>query len=677
MTKSIVLVLLFTVSIFISPSVLLGQTPVSSRIWKGNSKDDGSVHALGNGKMLVYESGSKIFWIGASPYSTPTLFNLDLVDYKQIETTSSRETGTAIWTHEVYQNGKSLGTMVDFVDTSLPCMIRHFNLAKSLIFRLKLLDEAIVVTKSEFEDLKGGYSKLLLLVPKGTLFFEKYAYPGTIYHQIAMEGNVKVEPSKEEKNVYILTFEPGVSKLYFIGGPEYPQTINNWEEIRNLTYDNLLERTRKWWKVFTNERIDFERRLPSALPLRQKLLQTIDDVSVMIKSQQSQQGAVMAGYRYPMGYVRDQYGVSRGLLALGYIEEAKHILDFYWNIWQKFGEIHNAQGIGIQGVFHYAENDEVEITGYLVLEAFDLLEKSGDDKFMQMIFPMLEWCWEVQKKHLVRGMLPFNGDETYVAGGFLPRSSLNDGSVEATLLFIDGGEKLLEWVKKHKKWSSEKIEDERIVFEKTRKLFRENFWENGQLITNNPERVNLTKIPRFRRGPCERRGPDCLLINSKGVRSGAMWSECDPNNRYQCPACMVLGPLPKVEPVFYHLISSNLVPLYVHSTLFKTGELKPMVEKVYSQYEKTGILSCIIDSTGTNKNKGTVGYDYGFLLYSMLETGMGNAEKVYRQTLSVTDSAGVWSEYYLENIPYLTRYRPWESAANIEALIKFANQYQK
>jgi len=352
-------------------------------------------------------------------------------------------------------------------------------------------------------------------------------------------------------------------------------------------------------------------------------------------------------------------------------------LDFYYNIWRKYGVIHNAQASGVQGIFHLAENDEVEITGYVILQAFDLLDKSGDDQFVKRIFPMLEWCWEVQKKHLVRGMLSFNGDETYVAGGFLPRFAINDGSAEATFLFIVGGEKLLQWVNNHKNWSPGKLENERKILLDTRNRFRDNFWINGQLITNNPERVNLTTIPRFHQGPCERGGPDCLVLNSKGVRSGAIWCERDQNNRYQCPACFALGPLPKVTPVSYHLISPNLVPLYIHSTLLKSEELKPMVEKVYNQYAKTGILSCNIDTAGNNKNKGAVGYDYGFLLNAMLETRMGNTEKVYRQTLAVADSAGIWSEYYLNNIPYLTRYRPWESALNIEALLKFANQYHK
>ncbi|MCK9640475.1 MAG: hypothetical protein M0R39_11265 [Prolixibacteraceae bacterium] len=663
--------LLFTILVFINPSGSFVQAQTTGQAGKIYDKDDGSVHALGNGKMLVYKHGPDIIKIYPAPYSTPSLFKLDMTRNTQTETRSIREQGTAIWTHQVFQNGKSAGMFTDFVDSELPCMIRHFNLTETISFRLVLEDFVKVITKPGIAGSKGN---LLLFVPAGTTIYQKYTYPKPLYHQIMWKGNVKVEQKSDQENEYIITFNPGESDIYFSGGPEYPEVISNSEEAQKSGYAKLLDRTRTWWEAFTAERTDFGHQFPANLPLREKLLQTIDDVSVMIRTQQALEGSVMAGYPYPLGYVRDQYGVSRGLLALGYFKEAKNILSFYWNIWKKYGEIHNAQGIGIEGVFHVHENDEVETPGYLIIQAFDLLEKSGDDAFIAEIFPLLEWCWDVQKKNLVRGMLPFNGDETYVAGGFLPRSALNDGSAEATILFIDGGEKLLTWIKKHEKWTSVKIENERMVLENTRKLFRENFWKNGQLITNNPERVNLTDIPRFRHGVCEQSGPDCLVFGRKGF-AGIDWTERDINNRYQCPACLALGPLPKIAPQIYNLISVSLTPLYTHSSQFEPKELKPIVAKVFGQYKKTGDLTCIIDSTSTKNNKLTVGYDYGFLLYSMLETKMEGAETIYKKTLSVADSTGVWSEYYNDHRPQGTRYRPWESAINIEALIKFANQY--
>ena len=113
---------------------------------------------------------------------------------------------------------------------------------------------------------------------------------------------------------------------------------------------------------------------------------------------------------------------------MGHVAEARRILEFYWGVWQRYGRLHNAQAAGVEGAFHVHENDEVEITGYLVRQAFDLMAASGDEDFTRTIFPMLDWAWQVQKKHLVDGMLPFNGDETYVAGGILPRHTLNDGS---------------------------------------------------------------------------------------------------------------------------------------------------------------------------------------------------------------------------------------------------------
>jgi len=134
---------------------------------------------------------------------------------------------------------------------------------------------------------------------------------------------------------------------------------------------------------------------------------------------------------------------------MGYFDEARDILKFYWDIWKRSGYIRNAQAIGIPGVFHQHENDEVEITGYLIIQAFDYLEKTKDTALVKEIFPLLEWAWSAQKRNLIRGMLPFNGDETYVAGGILPRSALNDGSAESTLLFLEAGKRLMPFIEEN------------------------------------------------------------------------------------------------------------------------------------------------------------------------------------------------------------------------------------
>ena len=360
--------------------------------------------------------------------------------------------------------------------------------------------------------------------------------------------------------------------------------------------------------------------------------------------------------------MRDQFGVSRGLLALGHTAEARRILEFYWNIWQHHGRIHNAQAAGVDGVFHVHENDAVEITGYLILQAFDLLEKTGDEDFLRHIFPMLDWAFEAQKRELAGGMLPFNGDETYIAGGILPRSTINDGSAEATLLFLDSGEKLLAWARRNGAWKSDVLEENGLVLAATRRQYRANFWRDGRLRTNNPQRLAVIQPPRFRHGVCER----CV---EQGTLRGIEWTERSTSGRYLCPRCLARGPYSPATPTFYELRSVSLAPIYFRSTFFDRSELRPLVEEIAGLYQATGRLP----SRPDDPHGATVGYDYGLLLYALVELGHPLARLLYEKTLSLLDPAGAWVEYYLHHRPAGTRCRPWESAINIEALLHYAS----
>ena len=364
-----------------------------------------------------------------------------------------------------------------------------------------------------------------------------------------------------------------------------------------------------------------------------------------------------------MCYVRDQYGVSRGLIALGHTAEAEAILEFYWQIWQRYGRICNAQAAGVEGAFHIHENDEVEITGYLIRQAFDL-ESAGCPGVVERVFPMLLWAWEAQKKHLIAGMLPFNGDETYVAGGILPRTALNDGSAEATLLFLDGGEKLITWAAGRKMMPADDLAAERALLAQVRSAYRANFWRAGRLLTNNPARAALPGAqPRFRHGVCER-------CHAEGRMRAIGWTERSPVGRYLCPACLAENGYTPFIPRTYDLQSVSLTPLYFNSTLFSLAELRPAVEAIYTTYRQSGNLpSRPDDDSGLS-----VGYDYGFLLYALTRLDHPGALDLYRKTLSLADTAGAWVEYYRSHQPQGTRCRPWESGINIEALLACASQ---
>ena len=632
------------------------------RIWENSVPDDGSLHCLGNGRLCVYEQGPNLAQVFGPPYSAPAFFKLWVESDRQVSAQSERQPGAAIWTHHLAVIGGAAGEMVDFVDAELPCLVRHMKLSFPLQFRLSIEEPVKVVENGR--NLAGCDGGLLLEVPAGRYLFHVYPFPTVIYHQIAWRGPVKV--TGLDNSHYLFACGPGECELFFAGGPDYPEAVTCAEAALSIPFDELFSRTQRAWEEFTRSRHGFNTILPHDLPLRDRLLQTIDDVAVLIKAQQSAEGGILAGHNYHMAFVRDQYGMCRGLLALGHLKEAQAVMEFYWGVWQRHGVLHNGQAAGLDGIFHIHENDEVELTGYLIQQAFDLLSSFGDEGFLKTIFPMLEWAWGAQVKHLAGGMLPFNGDETYIAGGMLPRSAINDGSAEATLLFITSGEKLLDWVEKNYRWPINAIAENRRILETARASFRDNFMAKGRLVTNNPRRAELAPLPRFRHGVCEKCQEDPRLWYIG-------WTERSPEGRYLCPKSLAEGPYPAAEPISYVLKSVSLAPFYFNTHLLSWEELRPAVIEMAEGFHATRRLPTRQDAAGEAYS---VGYDYGFLLNALTELRHSLAEDLYQQTLALVDPTGAWVEYYLDNRPTGTRCRPWESAINLEALLKWAGSFK-
>jgi len=622
------------------------------RVWRNDAQDDGSLHCLGNGRICAYGQGPNLVQVFGPPYSAPFFYDLALDMSQPIEVHSTREPGAAVWAHRVGNGSETFAEMLDFVDATLPCFVRRIHTRAPLRFRLGLVQPVEVVDNTARLKPSGAAGSHLLIAPAGRPVFFDYPFRSPINHDFAWYGPATIGQGASEDALFIAC-EPGEVVLHFAGGPSYPECIETIETALSTPYEEMLTRTRQWWQGHANHRAFLQTALPANTPLREQLLAAVDDVAVLIKVQQAHEGAVLAGHPYHLGYVRDQYGVSRGLLAMGHLADAKQILSFYWNVWQRHGTIRNAQGIGIDGLFHVHENDDVEITGYLIYQGFDYAERSGDLTFLSEITPMLEWAWEVQKRHLVDGMLPFNGDETYVADGILPRSALNDGSAEATMLFIEAGQKLLDYVVQTDRWPEERVRENREVLARVRNSFLDNFWDGKRLITNNPERSKRAVLPRFRHGVCE----GCSRFG---------WTEQNDAQRYLCPKCLSTKDVAAADATIYTLQSVSLTPFYFASQLAPREPLETMVRGIVQKYESTGKLPSRPDQDHA------VGYDYGLLLYALTEMNDPAAQALYEKTLAIVDSTGAWSEYYREHRPIGSRCRPWESAINIEALLRFA-----
>jgi hypothetical protein len=616
-------------------------------------KPTGALHCLGNGKYCVYQEGMEIKSLFGPSYSSPSYLQLNLKD-KNIAVTSLRHPGSAVWKHVLTLNGEKIAEITDFVDGDLPVFVRNIVASKSFILELNILKDPVITLLDNSVDYSGkAISALLIHKDRGLPIYGVYTHPYEQFHQIIIRKNGSISKNNETDR-HEIKVGTGQSEIYFIGGPLYQECDEHTNQVLALGYDELYSRTLKYWEAFTKRRVDFASRLTKKNPDKQLILDQIDHVAVLLKTQQSVEGAVLAGHFYHLGYVRDQYGVSRGFLALGYYEEAKKILDFYWQIWQKFGILHNAQAIGVPGIFHIHENDEVEMTGYLIIQAFDYLKKSKDTRYLKTIFPMLRWAWEVQKKNLVRNMLPFNGDETYVAGGILPRSTLNDGSAESTLLFIQSGRLLLPFMTGNHFWSKDSIQSDEKLMNAVAAHYGENFIQQGKIVANNPFRMDVSEMPDFRHGVC-------------AGGHGVVYTKKDKNGNYLCPKCLLEKKVfPPYERKPYYIPSIALTPKYIGSDLIPESVLIGNIEVIKNNYLKSGQIS---SRPGMNT---VIGYEYGFLLYALSKYNEPLADQVFRDAMSVVDESGAWVEYYQNGKPMGCRYRPWESAINIEAIIEYA-----
>ncbi len=648
--------LLFTTSLLAQEATY----GLHTRLWSNRDKDDGSIIPIGNGVLLVYEQGPDIINVFGPPYSAPSSLQLKMIDEKNhLKVKSRREKNTAIWHHNVYVNDVLIAQMIDYIVPDKGIFIRDIDAQKELYFKAEVPTQLNTLSADNyFKYIVTDAPTVLINIPKGTTYFA--SDPIAEEHSLFVTATGNTDISEPVNGVFQLTVRPGKSRLILSGSTSYPITVENTENVLKNPENNWLEQSRKYWYDFSSRRLNFESLIPAGHSLRDTLLDAIDNISILIKTQQSSCGGVMAGHYYNMAYVRDQSGVMRGLLALGYTREAKAILDFWLHKFQVFGNIVNADAMGNDVSRLFFINDEVEVPAYLILNCFEYYKHTKDNEFLKQAFPMMQWAFEIQLGHLVEGMTEFSGDETYIAGGTFPTGNIYQGSAESTLLFITGGEKLLDWVSGQNLWTTGKIEKYRLIVADAKEKYKGNFMESSLLYANNPSREKIAGSPRFRYGWCQ--------VHSTDQKYPAMtWLEREPKGRYICADCRK-----KVLPEFnldhekrYVLNSVNLVPLYIESSLFTKNEIAKIINPGIEIFKVKGSIPSNLEGNRS------LGYDYGLFLYNVVKLNNPVKEQVLKKTLGVLDPTGAWVEYYDNDKPFNCRARPWESAINIEAIIEY------
>lgn len=604
------------------------------------TKADRALHALGNGETIAYGRGIEWVQVFGPPYSSPTMFSLIAEEGGAPRCESRRLPGSNLWEHRLPQ-----GEIAECAARHPVCLLRTWRLREALRMKLCLHGHEFAGQTALFP---GCAWAALIVVPACTPYYNDYPCGARRYMIIAFTGGAHVEALEDALRV---TFQREGCMLV-VGAETYPACVEAMERALATAPEEIFRAAREEDGAFHQRRLE---RMPAlkAHPLAEAVREASEGVSFLIRAQQGQNGGVLAGHNYHLSYVRDQYGTFRGLLAMGGLEEAAAIVQFSHDVFARSGRLANAQGIGVPGSFHEHENDAVEITGYLLLQSIKLLEATGNREFFDRQRPMLDWALRSQIAQLHRGMLPFNGDETYVAGGFLPRTALNHGSFEATMLFIEGGKRYLAQRRTEEK--EDWIRQAKEALADAERQFEDNFRRKDGYIANSLSRLEGLREPAYRHGMCP-----------NGDTFG--WLKRVGEGIYVCPHCLAAGRLtPPACTQEISLKSALMMALYVDSPLLSQEYLRSQINAYLAQYRQTGVLPSLPDGSRC------VGYDFGLLLYAAARFGLA-ADDLLAHMLALKDSAGMWAEYYDAGQPQNTRCRPWESAINMEGALQYLRQ---
>lgn len=618
-----------------------------------DNKGVSGTHAIGNGRVCVYAKDADIPSVFGPVYSAPTLVSITRDEPCEVNALPDLDGG--VW-KVVLPDG---GILTDCVPPKGNAFVRLMECGtEPLAYSVNILPENRAFLDHlivEPASVKGATSAFRITVDAGVPFYSAYASPSEYHAVIFTKGASALEATDDPSKLSLSARGKGSVHVVIASTPE--ELDKQLRIARRLSDKRAVRLSRR-----------ASRNTRKALPKigtevlsgaeREDLVNTLDLVSDYVLAQQDEGGGILAGKNYHMAYVRDQYGNSRGLLAMGHLGRARDLLDFYYRIWEKHGCIHNAQPMGVDGAFHCHEDDNTEITGYLVVQAMDYFRRSGDKAFIDRIMPMLRWAVQVQQADIIDGMLPFNGDETYIAGGIIPRSVMYHGSAEATLLFIEGTRHLLEYLADHPSdvWTEDEMDSMKNDADICADAYRDNFFLDGKLYINNPDRENKVVYPETRPGVCLYPGVPLghfpVTYHFKG-------------NLYFCEDCMKKDTtgIEPAAPQRYSIPSAFLFPIYIDAKLFSDQEKKALLDDVVELYGRLGRI---------DERNIVLGYDYGLFLYALAEYDHPLAGEIYKKMMDLRDSSLSWVEYYVDGYPYNTPCRPWESSINIAAALKYA-----
>lgn len=599
---------------------------------------------VGNGKVAMGGLGADIVQLFAPCYSMPGVLSLRLSD-RTIVAQSHRVRGSACYVTTLCAQGKKIGTITDLAHPALPVFIRRFSLEQPIEF---LLESPFAPT--DISAVFGGAAARLFEIPEGTAVFSKSKTDKDACCSLLLSQGCTARGDQ-------IIFPAGDSHLIFVGGDFGSYGTDSYTNCMELSAQMLgadLDAIKRnffahWQDVLCQIRVN-----DSVFRADFDIHELIEAVAVALITQTAAEGGVIAGSFYHLAYGRDMYGVFRGYMALGLHDYAKRMICYMTDVFRQKGDMPNASGLGMS-CSHRHENDEVEQTGYYLLELLEYVRVTGEVSFLSERMDYARYLLCAQQKHLCDGMIPFNGDETYIAGGIFPRSGIDHGSMEATALYIISALGLLEVCERHGLMTRDDLAAHRAPALKAAALFSENFLDESTVYVNNPSRAQHAHIPAYRHGVCLSCSRMTNLLR-------------DPHGTFLCSECFGKVTVPPCTER-YSLDCAVWMSVFAGSTLLPAQLVRTAIDASISRIRQS--------EYGKHTPDNTVGYEYGVILYTLAKyvpaEQLGAYADLLRELLNDRVRGAVWTEYYRAGLPADTScpYRPWESAINLCGIMAY------
>lgn len=599
---------------------------------------------VGNGLVAMGGVGADIQQLFAPIYSLPSVMSLRIKE-QSIIALNHRIRGSACYQTALYAKGKEIGQITDFTHPTLPVFIRSLHLTHPVCF---VLDSPFETTDngSAFAPCCGR----LFEIPQGTPVFSKAKTDKETYCQLLLSESCRISGSE-------ITFPAGKSHMIFVGGEHgslgtdsFANCMELAERMRHADKQAVFSDCLAHWQ---NElsKIQVNTRVSSRLADAGELMEA---VAVALLTQTAKEGGTIAGAFYHLAYGRDMYGVFRGFMALGLYDHARRMLCYLTDTYRQKGYMPNASGLGMSCA-HRHENDEVEQTGYYLLELLEYVKATDDPAFLAERMDYARYLLCSQEKHLAGGMLPFNGDETYIAGGIFPRTGIDHGSMEATALYVTAAQGLLDLCSMHGLMAEDEIAAHLVPVRMAADAFAKNFIAGDTVYINQPKRLRHAQVPLYRHGVCL----GCSRMTNLSR---------DPRGSFLCPACFGhVSPSPCTDR--YSTDCAIWMSVFAGSTLLPPDLIRKALIKSIDRIRQSDYGKACADNT--------VGYEYGVMLYALAKHLPAMELVQYQDLLDalIEDRVcgAVWVEYYREGRPSPSScpYRPWESAINLCGILAF------